>query len=54
MTTEITSEDRKWALENLGHAMKDLANNSSEYDQGAIMHIKAALTHLGQWDASLR
>ena len=46
----ITSEDRKWALKNLGSAMMDLANNSPEKDLGAIMNIKAALTHLGQSD----
>ena len=46
-TKKITSEDRKWTLDNLGQAMKDLDNDCPEYDPSAIMHIKAALTHLG-------
>ena len=47
MTTKINSEDRKWALNNLKLAVQDLDNDSPEYDQRAIMSIKAALIHLG-------
>lgn len=45
-TKKITSEDRKWALENLERAMKDLDNDSPEYDLSAIASIKAALIAL--------